>query len=123
MLQQPVLERDAEREGGLALDGVEVADAVDRLDEQRPGRGEGGEEDLALHPRAVDEDRERDERDARDRAQELDDRAQAAVDELVGADEHPERDRDDRGDSEPERPALQGLQDSGPERLPAELLE
>ena len=48
---------------------------------------------------------ERDQRHGRDGAEELDDRPQAAVHELVGADEQPERDRDHGRDREAERPA------------------
>ena len=101
--QDAVAAPDAERARGLELQRVEVAGAVDRLDQQRPGRRERDQEDLALQAGAVDEDRQRDQRDGRDRAQELDHRPAAryrtSLKPSARPSGHRDRDRDARARS------------------------
>ena len=51
---------------------VGAANAVDRVDENRPDGREGHDETVRGVPRPKKQDRQRDERDGRNRAQELD---------------------------------------------------
>ena len=117
----PLEPAEPERARRVGDDRVDVLDAVERLHEQRPERREDGEEDLALQPGAVDEHGERDQRDRRDRAQELDRHAQRAVGEPARADEDPGGHGEQDRQPEAERPALQRVQQRGPEVAGAEL--
>ena len=121
--QDPVRPPDPERARRLELQRIEVAGAVDRLDQQRPRGRERDQEDLALQPGAVDQDRERDQRDGRHRAQELDHRPRRVVEDLVEAQRQADRDRDRDRDREPDRVPLERVQDGAPVRALAEQVE
>ncbi len=76
---EPLEPADAERARSVDRDRVDVADAVHRLDQQRPERAERREEHLASDVRPEREEEQRDERGRRDRAQELDRDAERAA--------------------------------------------
>ena len=63
---------DAGRSRDVVQEAVGAADAVDRVDEDRPDGGEGDHEAAHRRVEAEEQDRELDERDGRDRPQELD---------------------------------------------------
>ena len=94
---------------------VGVLHPVEGLNEDLPHGREGGEEDGAAQPGAIDQDRERDQRNRGHRAQELDHRAQGPVEHPAGSEEDPERDPDRRRDREAERPALERVEHRRPE--------
>ena len=119
--QHAVVAPDPERAGGLQRHRVEVPRAIDGLDQQRPRRRERDQEDLALQPRPVQEDRERDQRHGRNRPEELDHRPERVVGDLAEAEQQPERHRDRDRDAEADRPALHRVQDRGPVGALAEL--
>ena len=78
----------------VVQEAVGAANAVDRVDENRPEGGEG--HDVAVHrgAQAEQHERERDQRDGRDRPQELDHDRRGVAKRAGRADEHARRDAD-----------------------------
>jgi hypothetical protein len=112
---EPLEAADAERAGGVQRDRVNVANAVDRLHEQRPEGSERGQEDLALQGRAERQEQQRDQRRRRDRTQKLDRDPERSPGELARAEQDADRDGERGRDAEAERPPPHGLAERDPE--------
>ena len=112
---QPLAARDAERPCRVDRDGVDVADAVHRLDEDRPERAERRQEHLALEGRPEREEEQGNQRGRRDRPEELDRHAKRSPGEVAQTEPHPDRHREQDRDAEPKRPPAHGVAEGGPE--------
>jgi hypothetical protein len=102
---------DLEHGGGVADDGIEGADAVADLDDQRPEHGERDERELHRERRAPQHQADRQDRDHRDGLEELDHADDAAVGEAVEPDERADEQRGGNADHQAESPAFEGLPD------------
>jgi hypothetical protein len=106
---------DLQHGRGVADDGVERADAVADLDDQRPEHGERDERELHGERRAPQDQADRQDRDHRDGLEELDHADDAAVGEAVHPDERADEQRGGGADDQADGPALEGLADRGPQ--------
>src|SRR6188472_1746986 len=107
--------RHPEGPRGVDGHGVDVADAVHGLHENRPEGAEGGQEDLALERRAECQEEQGNERRRWDGPEELDRDAKGASGEIAEAEHEADRNREQRREPEPDRPAARGLEERGPE--------
>ena len=112
--------RQSEAARRVAGDGIDVGDAVEHLDEHLPEAGEDDDDERGLQLVPVHEDGERDERDRRDRAQELDGRVRRAAQERHEADDRAEDDRQHGRDQQADRPRRHRAADVAPELQVAE---
>jgi hypothetical protein len=100
---------DLQHGRGVADDGVERADAVADLDDERPEHGERDERELHRERRAPQDQADRQDRDHRDGLEELDHADDAPVGEAVHADERAEHEGGGNADDKAEGPPFEGL--------------
>ncbi|HEY7275107.1 MAG TPA: hypothetical protein VH594_04030 [Trebonia sp.] len=106
---------DLQHGGGVARDGVEGADAIADLDDQRPEYRERDQREFHRERRAPQDQADRQDRDHRDGLEELDHADDAPVREAVHPDERAEQQRGGDADDQAKCPAFEGLADRRPE--------
>jgi hypothetical protein len=106
---------DLQHGRGVADDGVERADAVADLDDERPEHRERDQRELHRERRAPQDQADRQDRDHRDGLEELDHADDAAVGKAVHPDERADQQRGGGADGQADGPAFEGLADRGPQ--------
>ena len=104
-----VLQAKAAR--GLHRDRIDVVNAVDGVEQDRPRRCIGHQDDLHRETLAPQQNAERDQSDRGDRPHEFDHRRTHFVGQLGGSDENADRHADQRREREPDRPGIERCQD------------